>query len=112
MSGVLGLRARGPEVTDIPFDSALWHNPPAPTTRLAMLNDLVKSGRLIGRTEVEVRALLGSPQNHVNAADSAGNFTLWYSPGVRRAGNWLNTFLRIRIDGATGRVSEVHEVTD
>ncbi|MBL9203194.1 MAG: hypothetical protein JNL39_21990 [Opitutaceae bacterium] len=110
--GALGLRARGPEVPDIPFNRAHWHTPPAPTTRLSMLNDLVKGGHLIGRTDAEVRELLGAPQNQVNAPDVAGHYALWYAPGARRPGNWLNTFLMIQIDGASGRVRGVHEVTD
>lgn len=99
-------------VADIPFDSALWLNPPTRTTRLAMLNDLVRNERLIGRTESDVRALLGEPQNRVEVRDAAGHRTLWYAPGARREGRRLSTFLEVSLDGGTGRVRAAKETLD
>lgn len=94
-----------------PFDSGAWRNANTEQNdpvRLSMVDDLVRSKRLVGKTRPQVVELLGEPDG--------GKFQDWdmvYWVGPER-GTYMaidSEWLIIRLD-ESGRVVEVKNVRD
>lgn len=101
----VALGACGPRHPQRPFEPAAWAAADLmASTRAEMAEDLVASGRLLGKSRSEVVALLGAP----TPTDKWRDYDLIYVIGPDLIDfEWL----LIRLDGR-GRVADVHIRSD